>query len=106
MSPDKRRPPKKAKVRTPVTIGPSPHDPHDIVYFKRHPDDDPVQTMPGRQFITSCPEAVRRKINTTVVAVAKAPPNKFAGGGRWEAMHGTMTGWFKARCDGGDPRRH
>jgi len=48
----------------------------------------------------------RTKINTTVVAVAKAPPNKFAGGGRWEAMHGAMTGWFEVRCDGVDPRRH
>lgn len=89
-----------------VSVGPSPDDPHEIVYFKRHPDDDPTQTMPGRQFIKSCPDGVRMKINATLVAVAKAPPSKFAGGGRWEAMHGTMTGWFEVRCDGGDPRKH
>ena len=39
-----------------------------------------------------------------LIAVAGAPPKKFAGGGYWEAMHGDMTGW-KRRCDRctGDP---
>jgi hypothetical protein len=38
-------------------------------------------------------------------AVAEAPPNVFAGGGYWEAMHGTMAGYFEVRVDGRD-RRH
>lgn len=38
-------------------------------------------------------------------AVAEAPPNAFAGGGYWEAMHGTMAGYYEVRADGRD-RRH
>ena len=39
-------------------------------------------------------------------AVAEAPPKRFAGGGYWEAMHDSMTGWHEVRVDGGKPRRH
>lgn len=80
MSPGKCKPPKKSKVKPVFPTGPSPNDPHEVAYFKRHPDDDPDETMPGREFIQSCPDSVRAKIRTTLVAVAKAPPNKFAGG--------------------------
>jgi hypothetical protein len=38
-----------------------------------------------------------------LVAVASAPPHRFAGGGYWEAMHGDMVGWFEVRIDG--PKR-
>lgn len=38
-------------------------------------------------------------------AVAEAPPNAFAGGGYWEAMHGAMAGYYEVRIDGRD-RRH
>jgi hypothetical protein len=33
-------------------------------------------------------------------AVAEAPPNAFAGGGYWEAMHGSMAGYYEVRVDG------
>ena len=39
-----------------------------------------------------------------LVAVASAPPKRFAGGGYWEAMKGDMSGWFEVRMDG--PGRH
>jgi hypothetical protein len=39
-----------------------------------------------------------------LVAVAAAPPKRFAGGGYWEAMKGDMSGWFEVRVDG--PNRH
>lgn len=39
-----------------------------------------------------------------LVAVAAAPPKRFAGGGYWEAMKGDMRGWFEVRADG--PKRH
>lgn len=39
-------------------------------------------------------------------AVADAPPNAFAGGGYWEAMHGTMAGYYEVRVDGRDRRHH
>jgi hypothetical protein len=38
-------------------------------------------------------------------AVAEAPPHAFAGGGYWEAMHGTMAGYYEVRVDGPN-RRH
>jgi hypothetical protein len=36
-------------------------------------------------------------------AVAAAPPPQFSGGGYWEAMHGTMAGFFEVRKQG--PKR-
>jgi hypothetical protein len=42
---------------------------------------------------------VRAKADARLVAVAKAPPHKFAGGGYWEAMHGDMAGFFELRVD-------
>ncbi|MFI4971088.1 MAG: hypothetical protein ACHP7H_00295 [Hyphomicrobiales bacterium] len=40
-----------------------------------------------------------------LTAVAAAPPKRFAGGGKWEAMGDDMTGWFQAKVDG-PSRRH
>lgn len=37
-------------------------------------------------------------------AVADAPPPQFSGGGKWEAMHGEMAGYYEVRVDG--PDRH
>lgn len=33
-------------------------------------------------------------------AVADAPPPKYSGGGKWEAMHGTMGGYYEVRGTG------
>lgn len=97
----KGRPPQPPQVKT----GPSSDDAHDVVFFRRHPDDDSAETMPGREFLREvCPAVVRAKFNAILNAVAEAPPKRFAGGGAWEAMHGDMTGWFEARANG--PRRH
>jgi hypothetical protein len=74
-----------------------------VVYFRRHPDDDPAQSAPGREFLRSCPASVRAKFAAVLVAVAGAPPYRFAGGGYWEAMHGAMAGWFEVRVDGPKP---
>lgn len=43
-------------------------------------------------------------MRAVLVAVAAAPPKRFAGGGYWEAMKGDMSGWFEVRVDG--PARH
>jgi hypothetical protein len=40
-----------------------------------------------------------------VQAVAAAPPPAFGGGGKWEAMHGLMSGFYEVRVDG-PGRRH
>ena len=111
MSPDPRSRARKTRGRTvpkdvkaPVRTRPSPDDAHEVAYFRRHVDDDPQQRIPGRDALQSWPATVRAKLVPTLVAVASAPPKRFAGGGRWEAMHGEMTGYFEVRVDG--PRRH
>jgi hypothetical protein len=74
-----------------------------VVYFRRHPEDDPAESAPGREFLRTCPATVRAKFAAILVAVASAPPYRFAGGGYWEAMHGDMAGWFEVRVDGPKP---
>jgi integrase len=107
MSPDRRdrrkatKPkPKSLAVRT----GPSPDDEHEVVFFKRHKADDANEATPGRESLDSYPASVRAKMRAALIAVATAPPKRFAGGGYWEAMKGYMSGWFELRADG--PRRH
>lgn len=111
MSPDprdrKRRASRASAGHTrpaPLRTGPSPHDAHDVVYFQRHVDDDPDQTQPGRAALRSWPAGVRAKAVAVLIAVATAPPNRFAGGGKWERMHGEMSDFFEVRVDG--PKRH
>jgi hypothetical protein len=86
-----------------VRVRPRREDPHEVAYFRRHFDDDPAETIPGRDFLRSCPASVRAKFAAVLVAVASAPPHRFAGGGYWEAMHGDMAGWFEVRVDGPKP---
>lgn len=78
-------------------------DPHDVVFFRRHVDDDPGEGVPGREFLRFCPPGVRAKLVAVVAAVAAAPPYRFGGGGYWEAMHGDMAGWREVRVDGPKP---
>lgn len=100
MSPDKRsrrsRTPRSRDI-LPAQSRPSSDDPHRIVYFRRS---DGSGSSPGREFLRGLPPKVRATMNACVIAVAKAPPKRFAGGGYWEAMHGEMTGWFEVRVDG------
>ena len=74
---------------------------HDIVYYT-----SATGSAPARDFLATCPPKVRAHIMAVAVAVAQAPPKRFAGGGYWEAMHGTMTGWFEIRSDGPGKRTH
>jgi Txe/YoeB family toxin of Txe-Axe toxin-antitoxin module len=76
-----------------------------IHFFQRHEDDDPDQSAPARDFLDTCPSAVAAKLLAVVKAVAEAPPPAFSGGGKWEAMHGTMHGYYEVRADG-PKRRH
>jgi len=43
-------------------------------------------------------------MKAVLMAIAAAPPPAFSGGGKWEAMHGDMSGFFEIRVDG--PQRH
>jgi hypothetical protein len=62
-------------------------------------------TVPAREFLTSCPTNVRRKLLVILEVVRVAPPPSFSGGGMWEAMHGTMNGYYEIRVTG-PGRRH
>src|SRR3984957_20879354 len=108
MSPDARSRPRRSHAASPtipqIRRGPSSDDAHAIAFFRRHQDDAPDQSAPGREFLNSCPLKVRATMRAVLVQVAAAPPKRFAGGGYWEAMKGEMTGWFEVRVDG--PRRH
>ena len=108
MSPDprsrRRQSPRGKRAVPHVRTRPSSDDPHEVVYFRRHQDDNPTQTAPGREFLNACPVKVRATMRAVLTQVAAAPPKRFAGGGYWEAMKGEMTGWFEVRVDG--PRRH
>jgi hypothetical protein len=99
--PSKRsRPAVKRAVAGQATGGPKPDDAYDIQYFRRHADDDPSQAVPGQEFLASVPTPVRANFRAVLVAVAKAPPHKFSGGGKWEAMSGNMKGIYEVRVDG------
>lgn len=106
MSPDRasKAKPERRPAKSRVRLRPSSDDSHEIVYFRRHKDDDPGQAIPGRDFIEACPAKVRATMKAVLVSVATSPPKRFAGGGYWEAMKGEMTGWFEVRVNG--PKRH
>ncbi|QQD76283.1 hypothetical protein I8920_00420 [Curtobacterium sp. YC1] len=84
----------------PPKVKPSPNDSHDVVFFRRHADDDPNELAPGMAELESWPKSVRSKVTAVIAAVAGAPPMRFSGGGYWEAMKGDMKGWFEVRVDG------
>jgi hypothetical protein len=76
-----------------------------IHFFKRHAADDPSELVPARDFLQNCPTKVEATIVAVVKAVAEAPPPAFSGGGKWEARHDDMAGFYEVRVDG-PQRRH
>lgn len=64
-----------------------------------------MQSVPARELLDRCPTTVAAKLVAVVKAVADAPPPAFSGGGKWEAMHGDMNGFYEVRVDG-PKRRH
>ncbi len=57
-------------------------------------------SAPGLDFLKSCPTNVRAKLVAVLEAVREAPPPAFSGGGKWEAMHGSMGGYYEIRVTG------
>ena len=53
------------------------------------------------EFLDSIPAKVAAEIHAVLDAVAAAPPPSFSGGGKWEAMHDDMAGYFEVRVQGG-----
>jgi hypothetical protein len=76
-----------------------------VHFFKRSPDVDPDEAVPGREFLEVCPDKVRATMIAVLHAVRDAPPPAFSGGGKWEAMHDEMAGFYEVRVDG-PQRRH
>jgi len=66
-----------------------------IVYYKA-----PDGSVPALAFLDACPGKIEAEFTAVLDAVAAAPPPKFSGGGKWEAMHGTMAGWHEIRLTG------
>lgn len=111
MSPDprdrSRRSRKSSKRHQPSPrFRPSSDDAHDVKFFKRHPQDDPNESEPGRDLLNSWPMKVRATMRAVLSEVAASPPKRFSGGGYWEAMKGTMTGWYEVRVDGPRKQTH
>jgi len=66
-----------------------------IEYYKHHED-----SVPAAKFLDGCPRKIDAQFNAVLDAVAAAPPPKFSGGGKWEAMHGDMGGYYEIRLTG------
>jgi hypothetical protein len=58
-------------------------------FFKRHCDNDPFESVPGREFLEKIPEKVRAMMLAVVRAVTDAPPPAFSGGASGRRCMGT-----------------
>ena len=56
--------------------------------------------VPALEFLEACPGKIDAEFTAVLDAVAAAPPPQFSGSGKWEAMHGSMTGWHEIRLTG------
>jgi Txe/YoeB family toxin of Txe-Axe toxin-antitoxin module len=72
-----------------------------IQFFRRAEVDDVNRGVPAMEFLDCVPAKVAAEIHAVLDAVAAAPPPSFSGGGKWEAMHGDMAGYFEVRVQGG-----
>ncbi|MFL1376636.1 hypothetical protein [Nocardiopsis protaetiae] len=92
---------KKQRNHSAPRTGPQPTDAHEVVLYRAQDG-----TFPADIYLDSVPATIRARIRNVAIQVAEAPPSRFAGGGMWEAMHGSMTGWFEIRVDGTPRRTH
>lgn len=69
-----------------------------IVYYKTSDE-----KVPALEFLDECAGTLDAQFTAVLDAVAAAPPPQFSGGGKWEAMHGVMSGFYEIRLSG--PRR-
>lgn len=67
----------------------------DVIYYKALDG-----TVPADEFLDGCPPGVEADLIAVLDAVAEAPPPQFSGGGKWEAMHGSMGGYHEVRTTG------
>lgn len=55
---------------------------------------------PALTFLDACPGKIDAEFGAVLDSVAAAPPPAFSGGGKWEAMHGDMGGYYEIRLTG------
>jgi hypothetical protein len=67
----------------------------DVVYYKAADG-----SVPAIEFLDGCPVKVAANLLAVLDAVAEAPPPQYSGGGKWEAMHGSMGGYYEVRATG------
>jgi hypothetical protein len=72
-----------------------------IHFFQRDRRDDPKRSIPTIEFLNALPDKIAAEIQAVLEAVAEAPPPSFSGGGKWEAMHDDMAGFYEVRVHGG-----
>ncbi len=72
-----------------------------IVYYQTSAGDTPAE-----RFLDDCPTKVEATILAVLEAVRAAPPPAFSGGGKWEAMHGDMGGYYEVRVTGPGRRQY
>ncbi len=63
-------------------------------------------SVPGADFLDGCPAKVAATIEAVLEVVRDAPPPRFSGGGKWEAMHGSMGGYYEIRVTGPQRRQY
>lgn len=66
-----------------------------IAYYRA-----PDASIPAHDFLVSSPTSVAANLFAVLEAVRAAPPPAFNGGGKWEAMHGTMASYYEIRATG------
>lgn len=76
-------------------------DPWRIQFFQRAEVDDSERTVPAIEYLNSIPAKAAAEAHAVLDAVAASPPPSFSGGGKWEAMHDDMAGYFEVRVQGG-----
>lgn len=69
--------------------------PWEVIYYQASDG-----TAPALGFLDGCPGKLEGEFVAVLDAVAAAPPPQFSGGGKWEAMHGEMTGYHEIRLTG------
>lgn len=67
----------------------------DVIYYRTTDG-----RCPADEFLDSCPVKVSAQLVAVLDDVAGAPPPRYSGGGRWEAMHGAMRGFYEVRAQG------
>jgi hypothetical protein len=67
----------------------------DVVYYLHA-----AGRSPAIDFLDGCPIRLQARFDAVLDDVAAAPPPRYSGGGRWEAMHGDMGGFYEVRLGG------